>query len=119
VLVFNHDGSIHYSFQIIIGHGYQIGLQLLMQSIKEPLLLLLIEIDVIGGIPSPGGELVQIPCHTHASLLQIVELVPHYLDKTRGNMGLAELGLEGIPSHHLALRLHGTDILPPCTCGSS
>jgi hypothetical protein len=28
-------------------------------------------------------------------------------------MGLAELGLEGFPSHYLDLGLHGTDILPP------
>jgi hypothetical protein len=34
-------------------------------------------------------------------------------------VGLAKLGLEGFPSHHLALGLHGADILPPCSSCSS
>jgi hypothetical protein len=30
-------------------------------------------------------------------------------------VSLAELGLEGFPSHYLAFGLHGTNVLPPCT----
>jgi hypothetical protein len=34
-------------------------------------------------------------------------------------MGLAKLGLEGLPSHHLAIGLYGADIFPPCSSCSS
>jgi hypothetical protein len=34
-------------------------------------------------------------------------------------VGFAKLGLESFPSHYLAFGLHGTDVLPPCTCCSS
>jgi hypothetical protein len=34
-------------------------------------------------------------------------------------VGLAKLGLESFPSHHLTLGLHGADILPSCSSGSS
>jgi hypothetical protein len=34
-LVFNYYGSIHHGFQIRVGYNHQIGLQLLMKSIKE------------------------------------------------------------------------------------
>jgi hypothetical protein len=30
-------------------------------------------------------------------------------------VGLEKLGLECFPCHHLALGLHGADILPPCS----
>jgi hypothetical protein len=100
-------------------HGDKVGLQLLLQSIEEPFSLLLIGINVIGSIPSLGGELVEILRNTHPSLLQIEELVPHNLDKSRRDMGLAKLGLEGLPRHHLALGLHGADIFLPCSSGSS
>jgi hypothetical protein len=52
-------------------HGYKIGLQLLLQSVEEPFPLLLISINVIGAIPSLGGELVKILRNTHPTLLQI------------------------------------------------
>jgi hypothetical protein len=119
VLVFNHYGGIHHSFQIRIVHGYKITLQLLLQSIEEPFPLLLIRIKVIGGIPSPGGEFVKILRNTHSTLLQIEELVPHDLDESTRDVGLAKLGLECFPSYHLALGLHGADILPPCSRCSS
>jgi hypothetical protein len=50
-------------------HGNKIGLQLLLQSIEEPLSLLLIGVDVIGHIPSLGGELVEILGNAHPTLL--------------------------------------------------
>jgi hypothetical protein len=53
-----------------------------MKSIKEPLPLLLISVNVIRGLPSPGGELVEILGDTHPTLLQIEELVPHNLDES-------------------------------------
>jgi hypothetical protein len=85
-----------------------------LQSIEEPFSLLLIGIDVIGRIPSPRGKLVKILRDTHSSLLQIEELIPHDLDESRGDVGLAELGLERFPGHHLPFGLHGADIFPPC-----
>jgi hypothetical protein len=96
-------------------HSYKVGLQLLLQSIEEPLRFLLIGVDVIGCIPSPGGELVKILGDTHSSLLQIEELIPHNLDESRGNVGLAELGLECFPGHHLPL---ATRVMAPeKSCG--
>jgi hypothetical protein len=81
--------------------------------------LLLISVDVIRGIPSLGSELVEVLGDTHPTLLEIEELVAHDLDESRGNVGFVKLGLEGFPSHYLAFRLHGVDILPPCTYCSS
>jgi hypothetical protein len=52
-------------------------------------------------------------------LLEVEELVAHDLDESVGNVGFAELGLESFSSHYLACRLHGTDVLPPCTRCSS
>jgi hypothetical protein len=85
VFVFNHDCSIHRSFQIRVMHGNKVSLQLLLQSIEEPFPLLLIGINVIGSIPSPSGELVEILRNTHPSLLQIEELIPHNLYESRCN----------------------------------
>jgi hypothetical protein len=119
VLVFNHYGGIHHSFQVRIVHSYKVGLELLMQSIKEPLSFLLIGVNVIGCIPSLGGKLVKVLGNAHSSLFQIEELVPHDLDESKRIVGLAKLGLEGFPSHHMAFGLHGADILPPCSSCSS
>jgi hypothetical protein len=103
----------------MVWHGNQIRLQVFLKSIHEALPLLLIGVDVVRGIPPPSGELVEVFGDTHTSLLEVKELVTHDLDESRWNVGLAELGLEGFPSHHLALGLHGTDILPPCArCAS-
>jgi hypothetical protein len=52
-------------------------------------------------------------------LLEVKELVAHNLDKSSGNVGLAELVLESIPSHNLAVGLHGVDIFAPSTRCSS
>jgi hypothetical protein len=82
VLVLNHYGSVHHGLQVRIVHSHKIALQLLMQSIKEPLSLILIGVDVVWCIPSPGGKLVEILCDTHSSLFQIEELVPHDLDES-------------------------------------
>jgi hypothetical protein len=119
VLVFHHDSSIHHGFQVIVWYGYQIALQLLLKSIQEALSLLLVSVDVVRGIPSPGSELVKVLGDTHPTLLEVEELVAHNLDESDGNVGFAELGLKSIPSHHLAFGLHGTDIFPPCTHCSS
>jgi hypothetical protein len=82
VLVLHHNGSIHHGFQIRIRHSYQIGLQLLLKSIQEMLPFLLVSIDVIRGIPSPGSELVEVLGDTHPTLLEIEELVAHDLDES-------------------------------------
>jgi hypothetical protein len=119
VLVFHHDSSIYQSFQVIVRHSDQIGLQVFLKSIHEAFPLLLIHVNVIRGIPPPSGELVEVLRNTHPTLLEVEELVTHNLDKSGGNVGFAELGLESIPSHHLAFGLHGTDIFPPCTRCSS
>jgi hypothetical protein len=86
-----------------------------LKSIHEAFPLLLIRVNVIRGIPPPSSELVEVLDDTHTILLEVEELVAHDLDKSGGNMGLAELGLEGFPSHYLAFGLHGADVLPPCT----
>jgi hypothetical protein len=119
VLVLDHDSSVNQGLQIIVGHGDQIGLQVFLKSIHEALPLLLIGVDVVRSIPPPSGELVEVLGDTHTSLLEVKKLVTHDLDESRWNVGLAELGLEGFPSHHLALGLHGTDVLSPCTRSSS
>jgi hypothetical protein len=119
VLVFHHDGSIHHGFQVIVWHGYQIGLQLFLKSIQEMLPLLLIGVDVIRGIPSLGSELVEVLSDTHPTLLEVKELVAHNLDESKGNVSFAKLGLESFPSHYLAFGLHGMDVFPPCTRCSS
>jgi hypothetical protein len=118
-LVLDHDGSINQGLQIMVWHSNQVRLQVFLKSIHEALPLLLISVDVIRGIPPLGGELVEVLGDTHTSLLEVKELVAHDLDESRWDVGLAELGLEGFPSHHLALGLHGTDVLPPCTCCAS
>jgi hypothetical protein len=118
VLVLDHNSGINQGLQIIVGHDDQIGLQVFLKSIHEALPLLLIGVDVVRGIPPLGGELVEVFGDTHTSLLEVKELVAHDLDESRWDVGLAELGLESFPSHHLALGLHGMDILPPCTRGS-
>jgi hypothetical protein len=94
-------------------------LQFFLKSIQEALPLLLVGVDVIRGIPSPGTELVEVLGDTHPSLLEVEELVAHDLDESIGNVGFAELGLESFSSHYLAFGLHGTDVLPPCTRCSS
>jgi hypothetical protein len=119
VFVFHHDGSIHHRFQVIVRHGYQIGLQFFLKSIQETLSLPLVSVDVIWGIPTPGSELVEVLGDTHPTLLEVEELVVHNLDESGGNVGFVELGLEGFPGHHLAFGLHGTDIFSPCTRCSS
>jgi hypothetical protein len=115
ILVFDHDSSVYQSFQVIVRHIDQVGLQIFLESIHETLSLLLIRVDVVGGIPPPSGELVEVLGDTHPSLLEVKELVAHNLDKSSGNMGLAELALESLPSHNLAFGLHGADIFPPST----
>jgi hypothetical protein len=74
MLVLDHYSHIHHGFQVRIRHNHQIGLQLLLQPIKEPLPLLFIGINVIRGIPSLGGELVEVLSDTHPTLLQVEEL---------------------------------------------
>jgi hypothetical protein len=119
VLVFHHDSSIYQSFQVIVRHSDQIRLQVFPKSIHETFPLLLVYVDVIRGIPPPSSELVEVLGDTHTTLLEVEELVAHNLDKSGGNVSFAELGLESIPSHHLAFGLHGMDIFPPCTRCSS
>jgi hypothetical protein len=99
----------------MVGHGDQVGQQVFLKSIHEAFPLLLVGVHVVRSIPPPSGELVEVLGDTHTTLLEVEKLVAHDLDKSGGNMGLVELGLEGFPSHHLALGLHGTDVLPPCT----
>jgi hypothetical protein len=119
VFVLNHDSSIYQGFQIMVRHSDQIGLQVFLKSIHEAFPLLLIGVDVVRSIPPPSGEFVEVLGDTHTTLLEVEKLVTHDLDKSGGNMGFAELGLESFPSHYLALGLHGTDVLPPCARCSS
>jgi hypothetical protein len=93
-LVFHHDSSIHHGFQVIVWDGYQIGLQLLLKSIQEALSLLLMSVDVVRGVPSPGSELVEVLGDTHPTLLEVEELVTQDLDESGGNVGFAKHGLE-------------------------
>jgi hypothetical protein len=91
VLILHHNGSIHHGFYVIIRYGYQIGLQLLLKSIQEMFPFLLVSVNVIRGIPSPGSELVKLLGDTHPTLLEIEELVAHDLDESGGNVGFAKL----------------------------
>jgi hypothetical protein len=118
ILVFDHDSSVYQSFQVVVRHSDQVGLQIFLESVHEALSLLLIRVDVVGGIPPPSGELVQVLGDTHPALLEVEELVAHDLDQSSGNMGLAELALESLPSNNLAFGLHGVDIFAPSTCCS-
>jgi hypothetical protein len=58
ILVFEHDISVYQSFQVVVRHSDQVGLQIFLESVHEALSLLLIRVDVVGGIPPPGSELV-------------------------------------------------------------
>jgi hypothetical protein len=119
VLVFHHDSSVYQSFQVIVRHSDQVGLQVFLESVHEVFPLLLICVYVVRGIPPPSSELVEVLGDTHSSLLEVEKLVVHNLDKSSGNVSFAELALESIPSHNLAFGLHGTDIFPPSTHCSS
>jgi hypothetical protein len=65
-----------------------------MESIYEPLVLLLICVYVIGSIPSPRSELVEILHHTHAPLLQVEELSLIILKSPEGIWALWNLALK-------------------------
>jgi hypothetical protein len=107
---FYHDGDIHHGFEIMIGHGHKISLQLFMKTIQETLSLLGVRVSIPRGIPSQSGELVEILYHGHDTLLQVEELISHKLDESRWDVGFTERGLEVIPGHDLVIELHGTDI---------
>jgi hypothetical protein len=51
VLVFHHDSSVYQSFQVVVRHNDQVGLQIFLESIHETFPLLLICVDVVRGIP--------------------------------------------------------------------
>jgi hypothetical protein len=104
VLVLHHDSSIYQSFQVVVRHSDQIWLQVFLKSIHEAFPLHLISVDVVRSVPSPSSKLVEVLRNTHPTLLEVEELVAHNLDKSGGNVGFAELGLESIPSHHLVTR---------------
>jgi hypothetical protein len=49
----------------------QLKLDLIIETLKKHILLLLIGVDVVDGIPQQLNELIQVFIHHHASLVQI------------------------------------------------
>ncbi len=49
----------------------QLELDLIIETLEKCILLLLIGIDVVGGVPRQLNELIQVLIHRHTSLVQV------------------------------------------------
>src|SRR4051812_3796867 len=86
-----------------------------MQTIQKSLFFLGFSTNLITGIPRQRQKSATVLYHSHPSLLQLLEFIPHPQNQTWRHMGSAELEFEFIPSHHLS-SIHGTSAIPPCSC---
>src|SRR4051812_21729079 len=74
-LVFHQDGSVGQSFHVWKLYGDEQTLQLIIKAIEKAVLPLLFSVHLLRGIPRQLDELVEISDHSHASLLEVAELI--------------------------------------------
>jgi hypothetical protein len=53
----------------------QLELDLIIETLEKRILLLLVDVDVVGGVPQQFNELVQVLIHRHTPLVQVREFL--------------------------------------------
>ena len=80
---------------------HKVNLQLVVKTLKKLLLLLLFRVHVIRGITGQVSELIQVLHDGLVVLLELTELIPLPLQKSSGNIDLAETVFEVFPRENL------------------
>jgi hypothetical protein len=67
----NDDGLVNQMLKIWVVDVEQLKLALIIEALEKPILPLLIDVDVVGGVPWQFNELLQVLIHHHISLFQL------------------------------------------------
>jgi hypothetical protein len=93
---FNNNGLVDHVLEIRIVGVEQLELNVIIQSIKEHILLLLISVDVFVGVSWHLNEWVEVLIHCHAALFQVSKLLLQFYSATGHIVGM-ETSLELVP----------------------
>jgi hypothetical protein len=87
--VLQHKTLVHHPLEVLQILGLQSICQSNIQTIQEAFFLLLISVNLVGGIARQLGEFGDVLIHRHGSLFQILELLLQ-IDHTLWNMVYTE-----------------------------
>jgi hypothetical protein len=111
--VFNHNGFVANVLEVSIIHVEQLELNVIIQPIREHVLLLLIRVDVIWGVSGKLDEWVEVLIHIHAALLEVSELLLVLLHSAMGHKVGTETSLKLIPRNWIDVCMSIAVCLPP------
>jgi hypothetical protein len=96
----------------------QLELDIILETLEKRVLLLLVGVDIIGGIPRQLNELIQVFIHHHIPLIQFREFLLLLIQSAAGHIMSPEASLELIPGDGLNIGMGVTVSLPLVCCSS-
>jgi hypothetical protein len=117
-LIIDDDGLVNQMLEIRVVGVEQLKPDIVIEILEKRILLLLIGVNVNGGIPQQLNELIQVFIHHHTSLVSVREFLLLELDSAAGHIVSPETSLELIPLDSLDVGVGVMVSLPLVFCGS-